>query len=155
MAKAAEAPRERHTVTAYIGVKDAPRAIEFYKKAFGAVENYRLTEPGGRIGHAEITIGNTVIMISDEYPDFGALSPQTLGGSPVKFHLAVENADVAVKRAVDAGASLLRPVEDQFYGERSGLVVDPFGYGWFIGHHVKDVSPQEMQSQWNKVFEAG
>jgi PhnB protein len=155
MAKTGQLPKNRHTVTAYIAVKDAPRAIEFYKTAFGAVENYRLCEPSGRIGHAEITIGDTVIMLSEEYPDFGALSPHTLGGSPVKFHISVENADTAVKRAVDAGAAILRPVEKQFYGDRSGLVVDPFGFGWFIGQSVEDVSPAEMQSRWNKVFEAG
>jgi PhnB protein len=141
-------------VTAYICVKDSAKAIEFYKKAFGATENYRLKEPSGRIGHAEIAIGGSTMMLSDEYPDYGALSPPSLGGSPVTFHLRVADADAAVKRAVDAGGTLLRPVENQFYGERTGMVTDPFGYRWFLAAHVEDVSPDDMQKRWNKAFES-
>ena len=101
-----------------------------YRAAFGAEEQFRLVEPGGRIGHAEIRIGNSTVMLSDEYPDFGALSPVTVGGSPVKLHLYVEDADALVARAVGAGATLLRPVRDQFYGDRSGMIVDPYGHSW-------------------------
>lgn len=153
MAKPSEIQTAKATVTAYICVKGAAKAIDFYKAAFGAIENFRLVEPSGRIGHAEIQIGNTMIMLSDEYPDFGALAPAAIGGSPVKFHIAVENADAAAKRALDAGATLVRAVDNQFYGERSGLVADPYGYAWFLAQHVKDVSPAEMQAEWNKAFE--
>jgi PhnB protein len=142
------------SVTPYICVKDSAKAIEFYKQAFGAIEKYRLKEPSGRIGHAEISIGESVIMLSDEYPDYGALSPTSIGGSAVTFHVRVLDADAAMKRALGAGATLLRPVEKQFYGERSGMVTDPFGYRWFIGAHVEDVSPDEMQKRWNKAFES-
>jgi len=141
------------TVTPYIIVKDANRAIAFYAAAFGAKENFRLTDPAGKVGHADIQIGDSHIMLADEHPDFGALSPQTVGGSPVKFHIAVENADAAVERAVKAGAAILRPVADQFYGERQGMVADPFGYSWSLAQHKADVSPAEMQRLWSKVFE--
>ena len=139
-------------VTPYIAVKGAAKAIEFYARAFGAKEAYRLTAPDGSIGHAEIDIGSSRIMLSDEAPDFGAISPQTLGGTPVKFHVAVENADKAVARAVEAGAAVLRPVQDQFFGERSGMVADPFGHQWFLSQHIRDVSPAEMQKLFDDAF---
>jgi len=141
-------------LTPYICVRDAKAAIAFYRKAFGAIEKYRLSEPGGKIGHAEIAIGASVVMMSDEHPDFGALSPTMLGGSPTSFHLKVENADKAVKRALKAGATLVRPVADQFYGERSGMVADPFGYRWFLGADVENVSPKEMQKRYAKAMKA-
>lgn len=132
-------------VMVYLIVKNAPEAIAFYVRAFGAVELFRLTEPSGKIGHAELRFGSTVMMLADEYPDFGALAPPSIGGSPVKMHLAVEDADAAFARAKAAGAVELRPLTDEFYGERSGLLVDPFGHSWFVSQHIEDVSPEEMQ----------
>src|SRR5262249_4921535 len=129
-------------------------AIAFYAKAFGATERFRLSEPSGRIGHAEIQIGDSVLMLNDEYPDFGAKSPAATGGSPVAFHLRVEDADKAVGRAVKAGATLVRPVQDQFYGDRSGMVACPFGYRWSLAATKEVVSPQEMQKRWTKMLEA-
>ncbi len=130
----------------YLAVRSAASAIDFYTKVFGAVEAYRLTDPStGRIGHAELQIGESKIMLSDEWPDFGALSPETVGGSPVSFHLSVDNVDQMVQRAVDAGAILIRPVADEFFGERRGMVTDPFGFSWHISTVIAEVSPQEMQ----------
>jgi PhnB protein len=140
-------------VIPYLAVPDAARAIEFYQQVFGATEAYRLTDPSGKIGHAEIRIGESRIMLADEAPDWGHLSPATVGGCPVKFHLAVKNVDEMVQRAVDAGSILLRPVADQFYGERSGMVTDPFGFSWFISTTTSEVSPEEMQRRWNEAFE--
>jgi PhnB protein len=145
----------RQTATVYLVVKGASRAIEFYEKAFGATELYRLTEPGGKVGHAELRIGNTTFMLADEYPDFGALSPTSIGGSPAKMHLYVDDADAAVKRAVDAGATLLRPVTNEFYGDRGGMVADPFGFSWFLAQHVEDVSPGEMQRRFEVALKEG
>lgn len=145
----------RQTATVYLVVKGASRAIEFYQQAFGASELFRLTEPGGKVGHAELRIGNSIFMLADEYPDFGALSPTTIGGSPAKMHLYVDNADVAVKRAVDAGATLLRPVTDEFYGDRGGMVADPFGFSWFLAQHIEDVSPKEMQRRFEVALKEG
>jgi len=140
-------------VIPYLAVQGAARAIEFYQKAFGAIEAYRLTDPFGKIGHAEIRIGETRIFLADEAPDWGHLSPGTVGGCPVKFHLSVDNADELAQRAVDAGAVLLRPVADQFYGERMGMVTDPFGFSWFIATTTAEVSPEEMQRRWNEAFQ--
>jgi PhnB protein len=154
MSKKATTPAQS-TLTPYIVVKDAARAIDFYKAGFGAVELFRLTEPSGKVGHAELRINGGLLMLADEYPDFGALSPATIGGSPVKLHLYVEDADSAVAQAVTAGATLLRPVKDQFYGDRSGTVSDPFGHHWHIAARKEVVSPAEMQARWNKAFETG
>jgi PhnB protein len=143
------------TVQAHMTVHDAKAAIDFYVKAFGAVELFRLVEPAGRVGHAEIRIGDTVLMMNDEYPDFGARSPGAIGGSPVAFHIAVPDADEAVERAVAAGATLVRPVQDQFYGDRSGMVACPFGYRWFLAATKEVVSPEEMQKRWTEMLESG
>lgn len=143
------------TLRAHMTVHDAKAAIDFYAKAFGAVELFRLVEPAGRIGHAEIRIGDTVLMLNDEYPDFGAMSPGAIGGSPVAFHIIVPDADAAVERAVAAGATLVRPVQDQFYGDRSGMVACPFGYRWFLAAPKEIVSPEEMQRRWMKMLEGG
>ena len=133
----------------YIAVRGGAKAIDFYVEALGAVEKYRLVDPAdGKVGHAELTLGDNTLMLSDEYPDFGALSPESLGGSPVKLHLYVDDADETFARAVQAGAIELRPVKDQFFGDRSGLIQDPFGHSWFIASKVEDVSPQEMQKRW-------
>jgi PhnB protein len=145
----APVPPGYHTVTPYLTVRNAVDALAFWTEAFGAKEVFRLVGPDGRIGHAEIRIGDSLVMVSDEYPDFGALGPASLGGSPVKFHLYVPDADAATARAVAAGASLLRPVETQPWGIRSGMVADPFGHSWFIATQVEDVTPTEMQRRWD------
>ena len=137
-------------VSLYMTLSNATEAIEFYKAAFGATELSRLTEPGGKIGHAEIQIGNTLIMLSDEYPDYNALSPQTIGGSPVKIHLDVTDVDAFAERALQAGAKVIRPIEDQFYGARSGHLADPFGYTWVVSTHIKDVPIEELQKEFDK-----
>jgi PhnB protein len=133
------------TLTPYLCFANAAAAIDFYKKAFGATELMRLTEPGGKIGHAELQIGNSIFKLSDEYPEYDALSPSTLGGSPVKMHLYVSNVDEFVEHAIAEGAKLSRPIADQFYGDRTGQLKDPFGYSWTIATHKRDVSVDEMQ----------
>jgi PhnB protein len=138
-------PEGYHTVTPYLILSGAGDAIAFYKKALGAEEVMRLGGPGGKIGHAEIKIGNSRIMLADEHPELQALSPRTVGGSPVSIHLYVENADAAVERAVAAGAKLVRPVADQFYGDRVGGIEDPFGYRWFIATHKEDLTIDEIR----------
>jgi PhnB protein len=138
-------PEGYHSVTPYLIVKDAARALEFYKKAFGAKETMRMAGPGGKIGHAEIRIGNSAVMLADEFPQMGASSPQTLGGSPVGLMIYVEDVDSRFNQAVAAGATVERPLKDQFYGDRSGTLVDPFGHKWTIATHKEDVSPEEMQ----------
>ena len=140
----AHQPQHYHTASPYLTVSDAAAALDFYKRAFGATELMRLTGPGDKIGHAEIMIGNSRIMLSDEFPGFG-LSPQSLGGSPVKIHLYVEDVDALAKQAVAAGAKIIRPVEDQFYGDRSGQLADPFGHLWIVSTHQEDVSLEEIQ----------
>jgi len=138
-------PEGYHTVTPYLILSGADDAIAFYKKALGAEEVMRLGSPGGKIGHAEIKIGNSRIMLADEHPELQALSPRTVGGSPVSIHLYVENADAAVERAVAAGAKLVRPVADQFYGDRVGGIEDPFGYRWFIATRKEDLTMDEIR----------
>lgn len=133
------------TVTPYLYIRGAARAIEFYQQAFGATEVFRMAGPDGRIGHAEIQIGNARIMLADEHPEIGALSPQTIGGSPVSFLLYAEDVDKMVEQAVAAGAKLVRPVADQFYGDRTGGVEDPFGHAWYVATHVEDVPPEELE----------
>src|SRR5271170_3456571 len=151
--KAAAAPEVPQTATAYLTVKGAARAIEFYKQAFGAVEMMRLNGPGDRIGHAQIRIGNTTIMLADEFPDYGALSAQTIGGSPVRIHLQVDDVDAMAARAIAAGAKVLRPVQDQFYGERTGQFADPFGLTWVIATHKETLTTEEMQRRFENLAE--
>jgi len=138
------------SVSLYMCVAGAGAAIDFYREAFGAKELMRLTEPDGKIGHAEIQIGNTVVMISDEYPDYGVLSPKTIGGSSVRLHLDVTDVDTFVERAIKTGATLVRPIEDQFYGDRTGQIADPFGYTWIVSTHLKDVPVEDMQKEVEK-----
>lgn len=138
-------PEGYHSVTPYLIVKDAARAIEFYKKAFGARELLRLGGTEGQVGHAEIQIGDSPVMLADEHPGIGALGPQSLGGAAVSLLLYVADADAVVKQAEMAGATVERPVKDQFYGDRSGTVADPFGHKWTIATHREDVSPEEMR----------
>lgn len=138
-------PEGFQTVTAHLYVKGAAAAIEFYKRALGATEVARLRVPDGRIGHAEIQIGNSRIMLSDEFPDYGGRSPESIGGSPVIMHLFVDDVDALAAQAVAAGAKVLMPVEDRFYGDRSGRFADPFGHVWIISTHIEDVSPEEIE----------
>ena len=140
-------PEGYHSVTPYLIIKNAADAIEFYKKAFGATELFRMDQPDGKIGHAEIKIGDSPIMLSDEFPEMGHRGPQSLGGSPVSIMLYVEDVDAVVNRATIAGAKLDRPVEDKFYGDRAGSLTDPFGHIWHIGTHKEDVSPEEMEKR--------
>lgn len=136
----------------YLSVRNATNAIEFYKRAFGATETTRLTEPGGRIGHAEIVIGDGPVYLADEYPEYGIVGPQTLGGAGVTMHLYVDDVDAFVRQAVSAGATLERPVEDQFYGDRSGKLVDPFGHSWMISTRKEDISTEEMQKRFDDIM---
>ena len=138
-------PKGYHSVTPYLACKGAARAMDFYKQAFGAAEVMRMPGPGGSIGHAEMRIGDSRIMLTDEYPDMDFLSPQTRGGTTVHIHVYVRDVDGMVERAVAAGAKLLRPVEDQFYGDRSGSVQDPFGHVWHLATHKKDVSMAQLR----------
>jgi PhnB protein len=140
-------PDGYHAVTPLLVVNDAARAIEFYKTAFGAVERMRMAGPGGKIAHAEITVGDSVIMLADEFPDWGEVGPKADGKSPVRIALYVEDVDEVAKRAVAAGAKILIPVADQFYGDRSGRLADPFGHLWIIATHKEDVSPGEMEKR--------
>jgi PhnB protein len=137
-------PAGYETVTPYITVRGAAKAIDFYKKAFGARETLRLPSPDGQIGHAEISIGKSHIMLSDEFPDMGARSPQMIGGSPVLLHLYVENVDAAFKRAEQAGAKVVRPLADMFYGDRGGQLEDPFGNKWWLASRIEEVPEKEL-----------
>jgi PhnB protein len=137
-------PDGYRSLTAYLIVADGAGAIEFCKKVFGAVERLRLVAPGGRIGHAELEIGDSVVMLADEHPPHDAWAPAHFGGSPVMLHLYVEDVDAVVARAVSAGATLKRQVENQFYGDRSGSFADPFGHTWHVATHIEDVTPEEI-----------
>jgi PhnB protein len=132
-------------ITPYLIVDGAEAAIEFYGKVFGAQERMRMGAPGDKIGHAELQIGSSLIMLADEHPDFGQLSPKTVGGSPVTVSAYVDDVDAVFAAAVEAGATSLRPVEDQFYGDRTGQFEDPFGHKWSVATHVEDVPPDEME----------
>jgi PhnB protein len=132
------------TITPYLCVHAANAAIDFYREAFDATETLRFGEPGGRVGHAEPMIGDAVVMLADEFPDLGVVSPQALGGSPVTLTITVPDVDASVARALAAGATLSRPVTDKFYGDRTGLVIDPLGHRWTISTHVEDASTEEM-----------
>ncbi len=138
-------PQGYNNVMPYLIVNGAAKAIEFYKKIFGAKEIMRMADPEGRVGHAELQIGDTRICLADEYPQMGARSPQTIGGSPVSLFTYVKDADSTVKQAVAAGAKLTREVADQFYGDRMGSIEDPFGHTWYIATHKEDVPPEELK----------
>lgn len=132
-------------LTPYLIVRDGPDAVDFYTKAFGARERMRLSTPDGKIGHTELEIFDSLIMLADEAPEMGAVSPATVGGTPVTLCLYVDDVDAVVEQAVAAGARLSRPVEDRFYGDRSGEITDPFGHRWSIASHIEDVAPEEME----------
>jgi PhnB protein len=137
---------------AYLTVHDARAAIDFYERAFGARELFRLVEPGrGRIGHAELQLGPRVLMIAEAFPEHGIHAQALEGGTGVRLHLHVDDADALIERAVQAGATLVMAPQDQFYGERGGRVRDPFGHEWLIGHEIEQVSPEEMQRRWNAM----
>ncbi len=138
-------PDGYHRVTPYLVVDGAAAAIDYYTKVFGAKEKMRMPAPGGKVGHAELEIGDAIVMLADANPQMGHKSPRALGGSPVSLLLYVENADTTVDRAVKSGGRLVRPVENQFYGDRMGGVEDPFGHHWYVATHVEDVSPEEMK----------
>jgi len=138
-------PDGYHSLTPYLCVQGGNAAIEYYKKAFGATEMFRMDGPGGTIAHAELRIGDSVIMLSDENIEWGALSPKTVGGTPTGLMLYVENVDEVFARALEAGGEVVKPLTDQFYGDRSGTLTDPFGHKWTVGTHIEDVSPEEME----------
>jgi PhnB protein len=137
-------PDGYHTVTPYLAVDDAAAAIEYYKKAFGAKERMRMEAPGGKVGHAELEIGDSLVMLSDPLPQATTRSPKELGGTSAGVFMYVEDVDAVVKQAVDAGATVTMEVADQFWGDRFGTVQDPFGHIWSVATHVEDVPPEEM-----------
>ena len=140
-------PEGYHNVTPYLFVRSAASAIDFYKNIFGATEIMRMPGSNGKIMHAELRIGDSIVMLADENPQTGVMSPQTIGGFSVGMHLYVENVDQVIQKAVESGAKLLRPIKNQFYGDRSGTVLDPFGHMWSVATHMEDVSPEEMRKR--------
>ncbi len=156
MSKVSYIPKDYNTITPYLVVKGAARAIEYYKKVFGASELVRMNGPDGKVGHAELKIGNSRIMLADENPNMGQghTSAATVGGSPVSLYVYLPDVDQVVQRATAAGAKLLKPVENQFYGDRNGFIQDPFGHLWGIATHVEDVSPKDMEERMKKVMQA-
>jgi uncharacterized glyoxalase superfamily protein PhnB len=153
MAKAAKpVPEGYHTVSPYLAIRDAAKAIEFYKQAFGAQERYRMPGPDGKLMHAELQIGDSTVMLSDEFPEMGAVSPQSLNGTTVGIFLCVEDVDAVFKKAVGAGAKVLMPVADMFWGDRFGKVADPFGHQWQIATHKEDMTPEEMAKRAEAAF---
>lgn len=143
-----------HELFAYLCVADANAAIKFYCEAFGAREKFRLTEPSGRIGHAELEIGGVILMVSDEFPEYGLIGAAAIGKTAVTLHLHVDDADAAVEHAVRLGAKLERAPQDAFYGERSGSIIDPFGHRWLIGHSIEEVTPDEMQRRYTELLKS-
>lgn len=137
----------------YIAVSDAAAAIAFYVEVLGAAERFRLVDPGdGRIGHAQLDFDGSSLMISDEFPDFGAVGPAAVGGTPVKLHLYVDDVDATVEAAEARGATVLRPTKDQFFGDRSAMIADPYGHLWFIATRKEEVAPEEMQARWTAAM---
>ncbi|MFZ0807578.1 MAG: VOC family protein [Candidatus Sulfotelmatobacter sp.] len=156
MNKVSYIPKDYNSVTPYLVVKDAARAIDYYKKVFGATETVRMNGPNGTVGHAELKIGNSHIMLADENPSMGPghESATTIGNSPVSLYVYLPDVDGVVKRAVAEGAKTLKPVQDQFYGDRNGFIQDPFGHLWGIATHVEDVSPKDMEERMKKTMQA-
>jgi len=144
-------PDGYHTVTPYLSCADAAKAIAFYKEALGATELYRLPMPNGKVGHAELQIGDSRVMLADESPEWGNKSAKTLGGSPIGLAIYTENVDALAERFVKAGGKVVRALENQFYGDRSGQFQDPEGFKWTLGQHIEDVSPEEMQRRMAKM----
>ena len=154
MSKISYIPKGYNSVTPYLVIKGAAKAIDYYKSVFGATEVMRMPGPDGRIGHAELKIGDSHIMLADEFPEMGHQGPLTLGNSPVSMLLYVEDVDSTVQRAVADGAQILKPVADQFYGDRMGFIQDPFGHRWGVATHKEDVSPKEMEERAKKAMQA-
>jgi len=151
-AKVKANPKGYHTITPNIVIRDAARAIDFYKKAFGAEETMRMPGPGGKVMHAELKIGDSIVMLADEMPEMGSKSPKAYGGSPVNFYVYLGNVDAAWKRAVDAGAKVVMPLADMFWGDRTGRLEDPFGHSWSLAEHIKDVTPEEIKKGQEAFF---
>jgi PhnB protein len=147
-------PEGYHTVTPYLAVEDAAEAIEYYKKAFGAKERVRMDTPDGKIGHAELQIGDSLVMLADPFPQSSTKPPKELGGTTSSVFLYVEDVDAVVKQAVDAGATVTMEVADQFWGDRFGSVTDPFGHSWAVATHVEDVPPEEMAERAKEAMAA-
>lgn len=143
---------QRQRLSPYLVVKGGDRAIAFYARVFGAKELIRLAEPSGKIGHAELELHDSLLMLADEHPDFGALSPVTVGGTPVSLQLYVDDVDATVALAVEHGATLLRPITDEFYGDRTGMIMDPFGHRWHLSTRVEPIERDEMLRRWDKLF---
>jgi PhnB protein len=156
MAKVSYIPKDYNSVTPYLIVKGAAQAIEYYKQVFGATETVRMDGPDGKVGHAELKIGNSHIMLADENPSMGQghTSASTIGGSPISLYIYLPNVDEVVQRATAQGAKILKPVEDQFYGDRTGFIQDPFGHLWGVATHVEDVSAKDMQERMKKMRQA-
>tara|TARA_R110001599_G_scaffold171353_1_gene362062 strand:+ start:44655 stop:45134 length:480 start_codon:yes stop_codon:yes gene_type:complete len=144
-------PPDMHTITPHLVCANASDAIAFYQKAFGATELTRLPGPDGRLMHASVRIGDSTVMLVDEFPEWGSVGPKVLKGSPVTLHMYVEDADAAFKRAVDAGATVRMPLDDMFWGDRYGVVTDPFGHEWSIATHIRDLTPAEIQEGMKKM----
>ena len=156
MSKVSHIPEGFHSVTPYLIVKGAAQAIEYYKKVFGATEVLRMDQPDGKVGHAELKIGDSRIMLADENPKLGQghVSAASVGASPVSLYLYIPDVDRVVERAIAAGAKILKPVQDQFYGDRTGFLQDPFGHLWSVATHVEDVAPQELEERMKKIMPA-
>jgi PhnB protein len=148
-------PDGYYSLTPYLTIDGATEAIEFYKKAFGAKELLRMPAPGGKVGHAELQIGNSRVMLADETPEMGTRGPKTIGGTASGLVLYVEDVDRVYDLAVKEGAKVLNPVKDQFYGDRMGSLEDPFGHRWYVGTHIEDVSPEEMEKRSKEAMAAG
>jgi uncharacterized glyoxalase superfamily protein PhnB len=143
-----------HELFPYLRVRDAAKAIDFYCRTLGAQEKLRLTEPSGRIGHAELQVGPALLMLSEEFPELGIVGPQSTGGTTCSIHLHVNDADALIQRMVEAGGVVVRPPQNHFYGERSGTVRDPFGHEWLVGHSIEEVTPEEMQRRYTRLFDS-
>jgi len=148
-------PADYPGVTSYLIVRDAAKAIDFYRRAFGATELFRLPMPGGRIGHAELRIGGGVVMLADEMPEMGYKGPAALGGTPVSLMFYVADVDAAFAKALAAGGTVTKPLQNQFYGDRSGTLTDPFGHVWTIATHVEDLTPEEVNRRMEKMMQEG
>jgi PhnB protein len=155
MAKVKPIPEGYPQVIPYLSVDGASAAIEFYGNVLGATERVRMPAPDGKIGHAELQVGDSVIMLADEFPDFGNRGPKSVGGTPVTLSIYVEDVDSVFDKAIKAGATSLRPVENQFYGDRTGQFEDPFGHRWSVGTHIEDVSPDDMRERAAKAMGGG
>jgi PhnB protein len=154
MSKVHYIPKGYNSVTPYLIIKGAAKAIDYYKNVFGATEVVRMAGPDGRVGHAELQIGDSHIMLADEFPEMGHRSAESIGASPVSLLVYIPDCDKVVAKAVAGGAKVLKPVEDQFYGDRSGFIQDPFGHLWGIATHIEDVSPKEMVERAKKAMQA-